>query len=201
VCSGERQTAELLGERIDLDTAFHSRTMSADQIDHIEANVQRMAEIHAKHAANATWLQRQVVNITLRLGRPSTIGVALLAVLLWCGYNVLGGRLGLKPFDPPPFAILELVASVAALFTTLLIVTTQRREEQLARHRAQLTLNLVALSEQKVAKVIELLEEQRRENPLLPTRADRLAADMAHAADPDHVLERIIETHEGEAEA
>ena len=73
---------------------------------------------------------------------------------------------------------------------------TQRREEELARHRAQLTLHLVALSEQKIAKVIDLLEEQRRENPMLPTRDDREAQEMAQASDPDHVLNRIIETHD-----
>ena len=56
----------------------------------------------------------------------------------------------------------------------------------------------MALSEQKIAKIIDLLEEQRRENPLLPTRDDQEASAMAQASDPDRVLDRIIETHEDE---
>ena len=169
--------------------------MSEEPFDHVEANVQRMAELHAKHAG-VTFLQRVVLAITSRLGRPSTVAVTVGLLLAWFAYNLAGPRFGLRAFDPAPFSLLSMVASVVALFTTLLILATQRREEELARHRAQLTLHLVALAEQKIAKVIDLIEEQRRENPMLPTRDDRQAEDMSQAADPDHVLNRIIETNE-----
>ncbi len=170
--------------------------MTDEHTDHVEANVQKMAELHAKHAGNDPWLQRLIMRVTSALGQASAAAVLVALLLAWGGYNELGPGRGFKAFDPFPFPILSMAASVVALFTTLLILVTQRREEELARHRAQLTLHLVALSEQKIAKVIELLEEQRRENPLLPTRDDDLAAEMAQAADPDHVLDRIIETHE-----
>ena len=45
----------------------------------------------------------------------------------------------------------------------VLILATQRREYQLAQLREQLTLELAILSEQKTAKVIQLLEESRRD--------------------------------------
>ena len=45
-----------------------------------------------------------------------------------------------------------------------LILATQRRENQLAQLREQLNLELAILSEQKTAKVIQLLEESRRDN-------------------------------------
>jgi uncharacterized membrane protein len=169
--------------------------MSDEPVDHVEANVQRMAELHAKHAGGVTVLQRVTLATTSRLGRASTVAVIVGLLLAWVGYNVAARRFGLAAFDPAPFSLLSVAASVVALFTTLLILVTQRREEELARHRAQLTLHLVALSEQKIAKVIDLLEEQRRENPMLPTRDDRQAEDMSQASDPDHVLNRIIETH------
>jgi uncharacterized membrane protein len=70
----------------------------------------------------------------------------------------------------------------------VLILTTQRRDDQLASYRAQLTIELAILSEQKSAKIISLLEEQRRDHPHLENRADNEAAAMAEAADPQAVL-------------
>ncbi len=66
----------------------------------------------------------------------------------------------------------------------MLILTTQRRADELAQHREQLTLELAILSEQKTAKVIELLEEMRRDNPNLrnrPTRTPLAARKTATA--------------------
>jgi uncharacterized membrane protein len=88
------------------------------------------------------------------------------------------------------------VASVIALCTTLMILATQAREDEAARRRSQLTLQLASLSEQKIAKVISLLEEQRRDNPQLETRSDPQADAMSEPADPGHVLDRIEDTHQ-----
>ena len=64
---------------------------------------------------------------------------------------------------------------------------------QLAEHREQMTLELVILSEQKLAKIIQLLEESRRDNPLLDNRVDASADAMATPADPQllgHTINR-----------
>ena len=51
------------------------------------------------------------------------------------------------------------------------------------------------MSEQKTAKVIQLLEESRRDNPLIRNRVDQEAEAMAQPADPQSVLHAIKETH------
>jgi uncharacterized membrane protein len=56
-------------------------------------------------------------------------------------------------------------------------------------------LELAILSEQKTAKVIQLLEESRRDNPLIRDRVDQEADAMAQPADPQSVLDAIKETH------
>jgi uncharacterized membrane protein len=114
----------------------------------------------------------------------------------WIGLNLAAPRLGLPQPDPPPFGYMELFVSASALSMTILILVSQRRADVAAVHRAQLTLQLASVSEQKIAKVIELLEEQRRENPALPDRTDEQAAEMSVASDPKQVLARIIDTHE-----
>jgi hypothetical protein len=83
---------------------------------------------------------------------------------------------------------------LASLFMVILILATQRPEDQLAQLHDQLNLELAMLSEQKTAKVIELLEEFRRDNPLIQNRVDQEAEAMAKPADPKTVLEAIKET-------
>jgi uncharacterized membrane protein len=92
--------------------------------------------------------------------------------------------LGHRAIDPPPFAWMQLGVSLTALCITALILTTQRRDDQLAQCRAQMTFELAMLSEQKLAKIIQLLEESRRDNPLLDDRVDASADAMAMPADP-----------------
>ena len=74
-----------------------------------------------------------------------------------------------------------------------MILTTQRRADMLASHRSQLTLELAILAEQKSAKTIALLEEIRRDNPLLKDRTDPEAEEMSVPTDPAQVLEALME--------
>jgi uncharacterized membrane protein len=76
----------------------------------------------------------------------------------------------------------------------VLILGTQRHADLLAQHREMLTLQLTILSEQKTAKVIQLLEEVRRDNPHIRDRVDQEAEVMAQPADPQSVLDAIKET-------
>ena len=56
-----------------------------------------------------------------------------------------------------------------------------------------LILELAILSEQKIAKVIQLLEESRRDNPVLRNRLDPEAETMGRAANTQSVLNAITE--------
>ena len=162
---------------------------------HIEETIQSIARLHAAHHQNATSLQRAVDRITAFVGRPRFIGILTIIAATWISLNLLTAALGNRPIDPPPFSGLEGALSLVSLYIVVLILATQRREYQLAQLREQLTLELAILSEQKTAKVIQLLEESRRDNPLIRDRVDREAEAMAQPADPQSVLEAIKETH------
>ncbi len=163
---------------------------------HIEDTVQSIARLHAEHYQQATRLQRIVDRMTALLGRPSFVGLLTVAVLVWVLGNLGAVWAGWEPVDPPPFAWLGGVVGLTALYMTALILTTQRREDQLAGHREQLTLELAILGEQKSAKIIELLEEMRRDDPNLRNRVDHEAAAMSMPADPQAVLDAIKDSHE-----
>ena len=169
--------------------------MNEAQSDHVEATVQQMAELHGEHENSATPLQKVFESATSSLGRPIALISLTALAAVWIGYNLIAKRVGWWVPDPPPFGYLELATSLGALAATVLILTSQRRDDIAARHRSQLTLNIATLSEHKIAKVIGLLEEQRRQDPSLPNREDQQADELARPTDPKQVLERIKDTH------
>jgi uncharacterized membrane protein len=162
---------------------------------HVEETIRSIARLHAEHHGAASTPQRVIDRLTGLVGQPSFIGALLGAIAAWIGLNLLAAALGHRPVDPPPFVWLNGAVSLISLMMVVLILGSQRHEEQIAQHRELLTLELAILSEQKTAKVIQLLEEVRRDNPLIHDRVDREADAMARPADPQSVLDAIKETH------
>ena len=78
----------------------------------------------------------------------------------------------------------------------MLILINQRREDELTGLREQLTLELAIVGEQKNAKIIQLLEELRRDNSMIRNRVDKEAEAMSIPADPQAVLDAIVGSHE-----
>jgi uncharacterized membrane protein len=164
-------------------------------LSHIDKTIRSIAQLHADHHQNATRMQRGVDRLTSLLGRPIFIGALTLFIVGWIGSNLIVGALGLRPIDPPPFVWLLGAISLVSLYVVILVLATQRREDELTERRDQLSLELAILSEQKATKVIQLLEEARRDNPLMRDRVDQEAEEMAQPSDPQTVLGKIEESH------
>jgi uncharacterized membrane protein len=158
---------------------------------HIEATVQAIARLRTQHENRATPVERLLERLTAAIGRPAFLMWLVLIVVVWTLGNAWAARVGYPAPDPPPFPWLQGAISFLALSVTVIILTSQRRADQLAGLREQLTLELAILGEQKTAKVIDLLEEHRRDNPLIADRDDPEASDMAKPADPEAVLDAI----------
>jgi uncharacterized membrane protein len=105
----------------------------------------------------------------------------------WMLANGYAYHLGARPLDPPPFAWLQVAACILALLMTVTILTTQNRVAKLAQQRAQLDLQVNLIAEEKIAKVIALIEELRRDLPSVKDRKDSLAEAMTEAVDLDAV--------------
>lgn len=161
---------------------------------HIEEAVRAIASLHAEHHNTTTRPQRTLGTLTFMLAQPWFIGMLTATVIGWIAINLLATSFGYSPLDTPPFAWLEIGLSLASLYMVLLVFIHQRRDDQLAELREQLTLQLALLSEQKTAKVIQLLEEFRRDIPLVDNRPDPQAEAMARPVEPDRVIEAIKET-------
>jgi uncharacterized membrane protein len=156
--------------------------------EHVDKAVRSVTQLHSEHRGAATTSQRTINRIAAPMGRPWFIVLIGLGVALWVVGNSLANRLGLEPIDPPPFAWLEAAATLFSLFLVVLLLVAQKHEDELNAHRDTLTLELAILSEHKIAKVIQLLEELRRDSPNVQDRDDPQAEQMAEPADAGSVL-------------
>jgi len=160
---------------------------------HVLETVAAIQQLHLKHLEEASPFELFAERIARALGQPVFLAGLTVLIAAWVVANLAAP--GLR-FDPPPFAWLVALLTLFAVYTTLLILAGQRRQERLADHREQLTLQLALLNEQKSAKVIALLEEFRRDSPSVANRPDPEAAAMAAAVDATQVSEAIREIEE-----
>jgi uncharacterized membrane protein len=79
------------------------------------------------------------------------------------------------------------------------ILITQNRWLRRADRRAQIDLHINLLAEEKIAKLVALIEELRRDLPSVQNRDDPEAVAMAQGTDALEVLEQIDERLDGEA--
>jgi uncharacterized membrane protein len=156
--------------------------------DHVDEAVRSVTQLHSDHHGRATTPQRAVNRITALMARPWFITVVGLSVAVWIVANLVVSGLGAEAIDPPPFPWLEVTATLFALFVVMLVLVAQKHEDELNAHRDTLTLELAILSEHKIAKVIQLLEELRRDSPHVQDRVDPQAEQMAEPADAGSVL-------------
>ena len=164
-------------------------------IGHVEETHRAMSRLDSEHERRATRLQRATEHLTRFIGQPAFLAALCCVILLWVSGNFVAIQRFGRAVDPPPFNILQGMASVLALLFTVLIVSTQRREDELAERRERLMLHLAVLTEQKTAKAIALLEEIRRDAPALRDRDDHQAAAMACPTGPQTVLDAIDAYH------
>lgn len=149
------------------------------------------AELRAKHKQESSLLQHGVDYLTALVGLPGFVVVLTIAIILWIAGNMLVSSFGLWSIDPPPFVWLQGAISMGALYVATLILSTQRREDKLVGEREQLLLELAILSDKKSSKIIELLQELRRDNPEITDRIDNEARDMSQPSDHHSVMSAI----------
>ncbi len=156
--------------------------------DPINANIDAVVALHAFAEQQVDTHQRTVESLTAWLGRPQFFYGILVGVCLWMGVNAAAPFLHLPHWDDPPFAWLQGTVGLGALLMTSVILITQNRQGKLAERREQLELQMSMLTEQRTAKIIDLLEELRRDMPSVHNRVDLEAEALTRTVDPHDVL-------------
>jgi len=162
-------------------------------------DVESVASIRARAEQRLDKHQRMMEVLTAALGRPRTVYVTLSIVVGWVAFNLVTPKLfGWQRIDPPPFFWLQGMVTLSALLMTTLVLITANRQTRNAEERSHLDLQVNLLAEHKVAKLIALVEELRRDLPMVRDRIDREADAMQEAVDPNAMIEALAGASEAE---
>jgi uncharacterized membrane protein len=139
---------------------------------HVENAVNSTTQLQKNHHNSANPLHKFIEKLTDILARPSFTPILTILIIIWIGVNLWMDMNGKNAFDPPPFAYLAGLIALAALYMTGMILTTQTRDDKLTSQREQLTLELCIMTNQKIGKLIELMEKLRLDHPDLDNSVD-----------------------------
>ena len=161
--------------------------------DQIGQNIEAVREFNTREEQKISSSQRILERISSFFGQPVFLGFILFFAALWIVANVVMRHFGMDEFDPPPFSWLQGIVGLGALLTATVVLIKQNRLAKLAEQRAHLDLIVTLVTEQKVAKLIDLLEELRRDLPNVRDRHDPEAAALKQSMNPDLVLAALDE--------
>jgi uncharacterized membrane protein len=164
--------------------------------DQIQQNLEAILEFYSREELKISRSQRILERISGFIGQPLFLGFILLFVALWMLANDAMRHYGLAEFDPAPFFWLQGIVGLGALLTATVVLIKQNRLAGLEEQRAHLDLKVTLLTEQKAAKLIDLLEELRRDLPNVRDRHDPEAVALQQPMNPDLVLAALDEGKE-----
>jgi uncharacterized membrane protein len=161
-------------------------------------NLEVLADFEDREESQLSGAQTLIEKISSFFGNPAYFAFVAAFIVLWVLANVWGLRAGWRHVDEPPFAALQGLVSSNALLLTIAVLIRQNRMARLAEHRAHFDLQVNLLTEQKVTKVLQLVDELRRELTELRHRPDAAAevAELSKPADA-HALIHAIKEKQG----
>ena len=160
---------------------------------HIEGNIESIVAIQRREWEERPPSQRRVEQISRIIGQPMYLVGLLIFTIVWIVCNLGAPALGWHSLDPFPFPLLDGILSLAALVSTTVILIAQNRQTRLERKHTHLALQVNLLTEQKVTKLIHLLEELRRDLPMVRDRHDPQSEALKETPDAQNVLRAIRE--------
>ncbi|MCX7150674.1 MAG: DUF1003 domain-containing protein [Rhodocyclales bacterium] len=164
--------------------------------DQISQNIEAVLDFYAREEKKISVSQRCMERISRFVGQPVFIGIILFFVTLWIVANIALREFGRAEFDPAPYFWLQGIVGLSALLTTTVVLGKQNRLAKLEEQRAHLDLKVNLLTEQKAAKLIDLMEELRRDLPNVRDRHDSEAVALQQSMNPDLVLAALDERSE-----
>lgn len=170
------------------EKASRNQVITAPLPDPIAKNIEAISLLHTQEVRDIPAHQRILEAIATFFGRPTFMYSLLVILAIWIFSSFFDRFL---PFNLPLFSWSDQGLDAAALVISTGVLVRQTRQENFAEQRAQLMLQLNLLSEQKIAKIIALLEELRTDLPNVINRHDSEAQLMQSAADPIAVLEAL----------
>jgi uncharacterized membrane protein len=164
---------------------------------HISQNIADIVDLYQAEAAALSTAHRRLEQFGLLVARPAYVIGLFALVAAWVAFNLDARQLGLIEFDPPPFAWLQGFMTFVALVTATVVLVGQRRQTKLSEQRAHLDLQINLLTEQKVTKLIHMIEELRRDLPVVQQRSDAHTSALKEGINAAQVASVLKQTELG----
>ena len=162
----------------------------------VDQDIETLVALRMRAERKVSRHQRIIERVTQNIGRPRFFYSIILFVALWIFVNSFATQLGLPFHDTPPFYWLQGIIGLGALLMANVVLITQNRQNKLAEERRHLDMQISLLVERKVSKVIDLLEELRRDAPNIEDRHDPQAEAMKENVDPHAVITSLNQSLE-----
>jgi uncharacterized membrane protein len=161
-------------------------------------NLELLAKFDDREQARVSGIQLAIERISAFFGSPAYFVFATVFIVSWILVNLWGVHAGWVHVDEPPFPWLQGMVSSNALLLTVAVLIRQNRMAQLAEHRSHLDLQINLLTEQKVSKIVQIVDALQRELRGSPqSHTPEQMQEMTKPADP-HALLHAIKQQKGD---
>jgi len=162
-------------------------------LDPIAKNAEAVTALHNQKFGRVPNHQKTLESLLMFFRKATFFYILSLVLVAWICTSFFNYPL---PFNLPTFSWSKDGLNTISLLISTGVLVRQTRQEKYDEQRTQIILHLNLLSEQKIAKIIALLEELRTDLPNVMNRHDPEAHLMKESADPIAVLEAIQDTLE-----
>ncbi|PSB51546.1 DUF1003 domain-containing protein [Chamaesiphon polymorphus] len=153
-------------------------------------NVETLTSHQDRHQQNTTADRRILNKIAAFFARPGFLYFQIGFFAVWIGCTNLAQR-NIIPKNFPLFDLHLHGLEVASLLISTEVLIAQAHQEKVEEERTHLAIQLDLVTEQKIAKLISLVEELRTDLPNVKNRTDAEAEEMQQAIDPQAILDII----------
>lgn len=152
-------------------------------------NIETLVRLRNEQNAERTREQRTADAVTRFMGSMKSVWLHLGAFGGWllCNSGLIPG---IKAWDPFPFVMLAMFASVEAIFLTTFVLISQNRQAEQADRRADLDLHISLLTEHEVTRLIALVDEIAKRFDVQAGR-DAHLEELKQDVAPERVLHEL----------
>ena len=173
------------------------QSSSANLPSSAKENLEVLSQFKDREEEEISGLQLAIERVSRFFGSPAFFAFAVAFIVMWIAVNMWGRTHGWRHFDSPPFFWLQGLVSCNALLLTVAVLIRQNRMAQVAEHRAHLDLQINMLTEQKVTKLLQILDAPRRDSAAPHEARDDEVHEMTKPADTHALMHAIKAKQEG----
>lgn len=160
----------------------------------VRRNVRALLEMRQRAEREQSVEDRIAAAITRFTGSLWFVYLHLLLLAGWLAAN-LQLISGIRPWDPYPFVMLAMIASVEAIFLSTFVLISQNRMAALDARRAELDLQINLLAEHEITRLMELSDAIARHLGVEVGRDSELD-ELKRDVPPETILREIENVEE-----